>query len=229
MQSLDDTDNKIVKALMKDAHVSSAELSEQLNISAPTIRRRIKSLIKNEAIRIQAVQINRTKTALTVAILLKMENSAIVKTADLLASQKDVGFIVLTAGYHNIICVGWFESIEAYSKLLNTVIYPIKGVLDSDMLICTEYKKYAFVKLKDNDGSIRSVEKTADDIDMKIIEAMEKDARQSCASLAKRLDISAPTVRRRINRLLDSNIIRIQAFPNLRGGQNTCGYDCSES
>ncbi|MFA5065290.1 MAG: Lrp/AsnC family transcriptional regulator [Dehalococcoidia bacterium] len=216
MNQLDQMDKKIVDALAVDAHMSSMEMSKQLKICAPTIRRRVNRLIKNEIIRIQAVQINRVKTSITVSILLKVESNVIVRTADLLASQKEAGFIVLTAGYFNIVCLCWFESVEAYSRFLNSVLYPMEGVLDTDTLICTEYRKYAFVKMNRAADPTKRANKPVDDIDMKIIELLEKDARQKSTRLAKSLNISAPTIRCRINDLLDNNIIRIQAFPNFR-------------
>jgi len=219
MRQLDDIDKKIVGALKRDAHVSSIDMSKQLDICASTIRQRITKLIKNDIIRIQAVQINRVTTSLTVSILLKVENNAIIRTADLLAGQKEVGFITLTAGYYNIVCLGWFESVESYSRFLNTILYPMKGVLDTDTLICTEYVKHASIRLHDSAGSIEPTNKRVDDIDMKIIEELEKDARQSTTRLAKRLHISAPTIKRRLKVLLDNNIIRILAIPNLRTGK----------
>jgi Lrp/AsnC family leucine-responsive transcriptional regulator len=216
---LDEIDRKIVGALEKNAYLSSIELSKLLGICAPTIRRRVNRLIKNDIIRIQAVQINRARTSLTVSMLLKVESSAINRTADLLAGQPEVGFLVLSAGYYNIIILSWFETMEAYSRFLNTVLYPMKGILEMDTLICTEYRKYGFLKMHDAANPIKPAIKPVDEIDMKIIQALEKDAHQNSTKLAKILNISAPTVRRRINDLLDNNIIHIQAFPNLRMGK----------
>jgi len=88
-----------------------------------------------------------------------------------------------------------------------------------DTLICTEYRKYAFIKMNGAANQIKPANKPVDDIDMRIIEALEKDARQKSTRLAKSLNISAPTIRCRINDLLNNNIIHIQAFPNLRMGK----------
>jgi Lrp/AsnC family transcriptional regulator for asnA, asnC and gidA len=219
MEQIDDTDKKIIAALEKDAYVSSAELAAALHMCAPTVRRRVNRLIKNDLIRIQAVQINRVRTSLTVAILLKVDNSAIARTADLLANQQEVGFLLLTAGYYNIMMICWFVTMEAYSAFLNTVLYTLKGVLDTDTFICTEYRKYAFVYLPNAARSARAAVRPVDEIDIKIIGALEKDAHQSSSRLARSLNISAPTIRRRINNLLASNAIHIQAFPNVRLGK----------
>jgi len=219
MRELDDIDRKIIGALKRDAYMSSIEMSKHLDICASTIRRRVNKLIKNDIICIQAVQINRVRTSLTVGILLKVENNAIIQTADLLADQKEVGFITLTTGYYNIACLGWFASVESYSRFLNTILYPMKDVLDTDTLICTEYVKHASIRLNDIADLIKPSNKKVDDLDIKIIEKLEKDARQSITRLAMSLNISAPTIKRRIKVLLDNNIIRILAIPNLRTGK----------
>jgi len=218
MKQLDSIDKKIMVALESDAHLSSLEMSRQIGICAPTIRRRVNWLMHNGTIRIQAMQINRVRTLLTVSIQLKVENIAVVRTADLLATRPEIGFLVLTAGYFNICCLAYFETTEAYSRFLNTVLYPLKNVLETETLICTEDRKYSHKKLQGISHTDDRARKALDHIDMKIMEALEKDARQNSTTLAKNLNISAATIRRRIKDLLSNNIIHIQAFPNLRMG-----------
>lgn len=50
-----------------------------------------------------------------------------------------------------------------------------------------------------------------DSIDRKLIQLLSKDGRQSSQQLSKQLNVSAATVRRRINNLIKSGIIRITA------------------
>ncbi len=219
MKHIDDVDKKIIAALEKDAFRSSRELSEELDLCAPTVRRRVNRLIRDNIMRIQAVQINRARTSLTVAILLKVENSSITRTAELLVRQEEVGFLALAAGYYNMIMVCWFVTVEAYSRFLNGVLYTMSGVLETNTAICTEYRKYAFVNLPRTRESYQASRKPVDETDLKIISALEKNAHQSNARLAKSLNISSATIRRRINSLLSANIIHIQAFPNVRTGK----------
>jgi DNA-binding Lrp family transcriptional regulator len=54
-----------------------------------------------------------------------------------------------------------------------------------------------------------------DFLDTQIIELLIKDANVSSTSLAEQLNISSSTVRRRIKDLLEKEIIRITAVPNL--------------
>lgn len=214
MDKSDKIDNQIINALKKDARMSSMEISKQINIGASTIRRRINKLIKNDVIRIQAIEIYRVRTSLNVTILLKVVNNAVTRTANLLAAQKELEFIALTAGPYNILCTGLFESAVSYSRFLNEVLYPLKGVLETDTLICIEIRKY--IKPISSTDTNKTAGKPIDDISMRIIAELEKDAHQSNTQLAKRLSISVPTVKRRIKDLLDRNIISIAAIPNFR-------------
>ena len=50
-----------------------------------------------------------------------------------------------------------------------------------------------------------------DEIDKRLVQLLEKDARQSSKELAKKLNISSATVRRRIGNLIKNNVIRFIA------------------
>jgi len=52
----------------------------------------------------------------------------------------------------------------------------------------------------------------ADSIDEKLIQLLERDARQSSEVLAKQLKVSPATVRRRIKKLIQSGVLRIVAL-----------------
>lgn len=53
-----------------------------------------------------------------------------------------------------------------------------------------------------------------DDLDMRIAEALQQDARQSSDELGKKLGISPSTIRRRVSNLIQENVIRIIALTN---------------
>ncbi len=53
-----------------------------------------------------------------------------------------------------------------------------------------------------------------DEISLKIMKELHTDARQSFREIGRRLGISEGTVRNRVKRLLNGNIVRIEAVPN---------------
>lgn len=220
MLKVDEIDRKIINLLKRNAHVSSHDMSEQLEISASTIRRRIKALTANKMIRKQAIQINHVRSSIQVTVMLKVENTTINEVSELLANQPEAILVLLFNGHFNIMAFCWFESVEAYSNFSNTILYTLQHVQEIETLICSEYRKYAFAKLPNASDSIKAAEAKVDDMDLKIISLLEKDASLNNANIAKLLHISAASVRRRVNYLLSNNIIRIQAFPNMRAGKS---------
>lgn len=55
-----------------------------------------------------------------------------------------------------------------------------------------------------------------DNLDLKLIQELQKNGRQSYVELASRLKVVEGTVRKRVKRLLDRDIIKIVAVPNAR-------------
>ena len=55
-----------------------------------------------------------------------------------------------------------------------------------------------------------------DDLDLNIIQILEKDGRKSYTDIAKQLGVVEGTVRKRVKNLLDDKMIRISATPNPR-------------
>jgi len=54
---------------------------------------------------------------------------------------------------------------------------------------------------------------TIDSLDKRIIELLIQDTRQSSIALAKKLNVSSSTIRRRLNRLVEKGVVHIIAFP----------------
>lgn len=55
-----------------------------------------------------------------------------------------------------------------------------------------------------------------DDLDLKLIQELQKNGRESYVDLAGRLGVVEGTIRKRIKHLLDRDIIKIAAVPNIR-------------
>ncbi|WP_088889009.1 Lrp/AsnC family transcriptional regulator [Leptolyngbya ohadii] len=53
-----------------------------------------------------------------------------------------------------------------------------------------------------------------DDLDIQIVQILHKDGRMAFTEIAKRVGVSEATIRNRVQRLLESNAIKIQAYLN---------------
>ncbi len=56
--------------------------------------------------------------------------------------------------------------------------------------------------------------RAVDSIDEKLIKLLQQDARRSSEVLAKQLDVSPATVRRRVRNLIRNGVVRIAAIPD---------------
>jgi len=54
-----------------------------------------------------------------------------------------------------------------------------------------------------------------DDIDAQIVHILEQNARQSSKTIAKHLNISSATVRRRLKRMFDANDVHVEVYRNV--------------
>ena len=54
--------------------------------------------------------------------------------------------------------------------------------------------------------------KSIDHIDEQLMQLLEGDARQTSETLARQLNVSSATIRRRLKRLIDSNVLHIVAY-----------------
>lgn len=214
MEQWDEIDKKIFSVLKHNANVSSIEMAQQLNIFAPTIRRRIQRMLKSNLIHIQAIRMNRLESSIQVVIFFRVESSEISSIAEFLKSQPETEVVMLLAGHYNVAIWCYFELVEAYSKFLNNIIYPMGNIQEMETHIRTQFKKYAFNKVTHTKNPMRKTTVHFDDTDMQIISRLEENAYHNVKNLAKTLNISAATIRRRMNNLLNNNIICIQAFPN---------------
>ena len=72
---------------------------------------------------------------------------------------------------------------------------------------------------------MKKKKKPLDRIDREIIRLLQKDGRISNTDMAKEIDISEATVRTRLNRLIDTEILQIVAVSNpLKLGFNVVGH-----
>ena len=67
-----------------------------------------------------------------------------------------------------------------------------------------------------------------DELDRKIIALLQLDGRASNAKIAREVGVSEGTVRRRLRKLLDDDVVRVVAVPNLEklGFSTTASSAC---
>ena len=148
MRIPDSIDKQIVKLLGQDARQNSDSLAEQLNLSAATVRRRLRRLIRNKSLRIVGT-VDPTSFGLPVAavITLDVSHDKLASAMEGLASQPEITWVSNTTGRFDIIAFGRFASTDSLSKFLTDQLSKMEGVRNSETFLCLDVKKGLFVVL----------------------------------------------------------------------------------
>ncbi|MFC2048478.1 Lrp/AsnC family transcriptional regulator [Chloroflexota bacterium] len=138
----DSTDKKLVRLLGQNARQNSETLAKRLNISAATVRRKLRKLINSDALRIVGlVDPSKFGFPLAVMIALDIEHDKLELALDMLVNRPEVKWVSPTTGRFDIIAVASFPSTESFSDFMIKELAQMEGVKNSETFICLDVKK----------------------------------------------------------------------------------------
>ena len=144
----DSIDERIVRLLGQDARQNSKALAKQLNLSAATVRRRLRKLIQSESLRIiGAVDPTRFGLPLAVVITLDVSNDKLESAIEVLANQPEIKWVSSTTGRFDIIALARFPSMDSLSDVLTRHLTQMEGVRSSETFVCLDVRKGRVVPL----------------------------------------------------------------------------------
>lgn len=225
MGEIDSRDYSIILELQKDARQSDAQIARTLDLSENTIRKRISRLISEGIVRISAAT-DPAKVGYFVEarIAIRADLSKIGKILQQLAAMHSVSFLAVTTGRYNILISVTFRSPGDLFHFLTVDVSGVTGIFRADTSLVLETRKRRYDILQDWHPEIPSPRDTQslgmprssatsqvniDNLDHDIIVELQRDARQTDATIARTLKFNEGTVRRRINRLIENNVIVI--------------------
>ncbi|MFC2043936.1 Lrp/AsnC family transcriptional regulator [Chloroflexota bacterium] len=139
-------DEQLARLLGENAQQNSETLAKKLNVSAATIRRRLKRLIKGGLLRIVGV-IDPTKFGLPIAAVIALDVSfdKLQSVIDALAKQPEIKWVSITTGRFDIIAVARFRSTDCLPDFVKKVLAKMDGVKDSETFVCLDVRKGRYV------------------------------------------------------------------------------------
>ena len=142
MSIIDSVDEQIVRLLGQDARQNSKTLAKQLNLSAATVRRRLRKLIRSDLLRIVGV-VDPTSFGfpLIAVITLDVAHDKIKLALEALSKRPEVRFVSTITGQYDVIAIARFRSTELLSEFVTKEMGKLEGVKDSETFICLEVKK----------------------------------------------------------------------------------------
>ena len=137
MVNVDSLDRKLVGLLQEDAGRSSEVMAKQLKVSAATVRRRVRKLIKSRVIRISAI-VDPGKVGLPLAVVIAIDvaHDKLDSAIRALTSRPEVIWVSATTGRYDIVALARFSSTDELSRFVQSEMAKVEGVRDSETFIC---------------------------------------------------------------------------------------------
>jgi Lrp/AsnC family transcriptional regulator for asnA, asnC and gidA len=144
----DSIDIKLARLLSNNARQDSETLAKKLNLSAATVRRRIKRLINSSSMRIIGV-VNASDFGLplTVIIALDIIPENLTEAMKALAKLPGINRVFFTSGRYDIIVNANFASTSALADFIRDHLNNIKGLKDTETFICLDEEEQHFLPL----------------------------------------------------------------------------------
>ena len=213
-ESLDPIDISLIRELETDARQPCSHLAAKLGVTRPTIQHRMERLLDAGIISITCVASHIALGYGTAVILaINSQPSRLKEVVDGLRSCPPVRHAMICTGRFDIIAWAMLRDRKELADFLSDDLRAIPGLAHLETMLTLKHVKVSTTLLADENGRL-VVENPAvelDTMDFALIRELQADARQTSNHLASKLGTSGSTVRRKIQQLLRSRIIRIQA------------------
>ena len=221
--SLDQIDLMLISELQIDGRQTITDLSSKFGTGRATIRKKMDRLIGEKIIEVTAIAghygFKYPRTVAMVGINARLNDVRAV--AQSLASHGNVQMVSICAGRYDIIVWVAFRDRSSFSSFLIDELGKYPGVSSTESILNLKFHKESFAyggvghNLCEQGKQSREtarVKPTLDQRDLTIIKELQANGRQSISNLAHKLSITRPTVRKKLQRLLDMQIIAVVAF-----------------
>jgi Lrp/AsnC family transcriptional regulator for asnA, asnC and gidA len=230
--TIDDLDLAILEQLQDDGRLSLREIGKLLGVAPATVRARFQQLIADEVIEIVAVP-NPAKLRIGFHAVVTVHHVPGVAHALALelASQSEIAWVGLHVAGCAIICEVVAADADDFLRYREEVLGKLPGITDFDVALLVDVLKMRYrlgrpSKLtSDKSRRGRSARSTPrnirrrqdvlpDRLDLAILEELENDGRRPFAQIGTKLGVATATVRSRIQRLVDADMVQIVAVPD---------------
>jgi len=126
---IDEIDYQLIHTLEKDASLNSDTLAKMLNVSAATVRRRMRKLVKDKVIHLVAlISPEKVGFPITVGIMMEIKAEYIESAAMKLAEHPNVKSIGYATGEYNISALTVFRAMPEVSEFMQKYVSAIEGL-----------------------------------------------------------------------------------------------------
>ena len=227
---LDETDQRIIALLRGDGRRPYRLLARQLQLTESTVRTRMRRLEQSGAMRVVAVtDFEAAGYRMLVAVGVQVEGRPPADVARELARFPEIFSVNVVIGNCAIELLLVAADQQALGELISRRIAPLAGVrrLHSSLALDVAKNQPHWVPFHDQPPGLLATAATApphtpppgrtalDPVNRQIVQRLARDARTSNRQIAAELGLTEGTVRARIKRMRQQNIIRITAISNI--------------
>jgi DNA-binding Lrp family transcriptional regulator len=198
-----DLDTELIRSLQHDGRASIRSLAASLGQTRATVAARLRAMVDDGALRIVAAVDPALLGQHVLAHVSIRTDGAAAGVAEQLRAMDETVFVSAIGGSHDLVIEVWLGSTPELHALLAQV-RALPGVLDIDTLLYTSVAKGFFVSEYRGEADI-------DDLDAALIEELQLDGRTTFRELGRIVRLSPSAVATRVQRLLDSGVIKISA------------------
>lgn len=149
MNTPDSVDKKLLKLLGQDAQQNSESLARQLKLSAATVRRRLRNLVKSGTLRVVGVA-DPVKLGFPLAAVIGLDvaQDKLESAIKIITERPEVTWISATTGRYDVIVLARFASTLSLSDFLTKFLARIDGLKNSETFICFDVGRERFVPIE---------------------------------------------------------------------------------
>ena len=142
---MDELDRQILDLLQVDARVSNANIARVLGVSDATVRRRLRILFQDGAVRLVAVpNLEKLGYHVTALIGLHTRPGMSDSVAETIANLEEVHYVSITTGSYDMFIWVGAQSAESLGTFLRTKVGVIDGVRRAEAFVNLSIKKRTY-------------------------------------------------------------------------------------
>ncbi len=243
----DDIDRAIIRQLQEDGRRTYGRIAAAIGLTEAPTRQRVWRLTGSGVIEIVAI-VNPSALGLTLRAMVGLQSSGdFTQLATALSSIDEIDWLVATAGGFDLLAEVRCRDEQHLYAVIARQIRSLPGVNAVESFVYLNLFKATYSWPPGSGRRVRDSQAPAiprepsradssetvslDDLDWAIIGELRADGRQTYGRIAESLDVSLRTVRRRVPRLIEADVIRIAAIvnPRVQGFRmrSTLGIHCA--
>jgi DNA-binding Lrp family transcriptional regulator len=200
---MDEVDEAIVELLEVDGRLTHREIARTVGLSRSAAAARVQRLISSGQVIVRgAVHPAVIGQAALAHVGLVVRGPAAPLAAEI-ALRDDVPFLSLTSGQHGLVA-------EVRAASARDIDHSIAELRALDNVVGVDTLTYVEV-VRDVIGPVGAMRTEVDEVDLALLRALQDDGRASYVDLAAVVGLSPAGARRRVVRLVESQVVRIGA------------------